>query len=136
VRTAASAANTLFIPLSVPSNSEYRAGSKILSVDLFYKVGTAALANLDVVALKKQALPANGTAFAGADVAETAFKLDAGHDTEAERTAEEDHTLTVTFDPAVYVDNDEVYYLVVTIEGAATSAFTLFGARINYELRL
>jgi hypothetical protein len=84
--------------------------------------------------LKKQTLPADGTAFAGADVA--GITIDAGHDTAAERKATGDHTMTVTLDTAVWVDNDDMYYLVMTIDFATTSAFSLFGARANFELRV
>ena len=86
------------------------------------------------VEVKKQTLSANGTAVAGADY--TAFTLDADHDTAAERKTVDSHKMTVTFTDQPFLEDDEVYWIVLTCEGAATSVFSLYGAQANFELRL
>lgn len=132
VRTAADTAFNLFIPVPLPSNSEYRAGALLKSIDVYYKVATAALDGFATVALKKMTLPATGTIVSGADVAVTE---DAGHDTAAERLAVGDHTMTVTLDTPAYIDDGEEYVLYCALDAAATSVFTLYGARANYEMK-
>lgn len=129
-RTAADTAFNLFVPIPIPSNSEYRKGSKLLSVELYYSVGTAALDGFATVALKKLTLPATGTAVTGTDVAVT---IDTGHDTAAERLATGEHTMTVTLDTPAYIDDGEGYVLYCACDAAATSVFKLFGAVANFE---
>jgi hypothetical protein len=133
VRSAASAGFNLFIPIPVPSNSEYRAGSKLVSIDVLWKNATADLSNCATVSLKKQTLSAHGSAVTGADVAVT---VDTNNDTEAKRVTQADHKMTVTLDTPVYVDDDEGYVLYIAITAATSSAFQLFGAVANYQLRV
>ncbi len=132
VREAEDSAFNLFIPILLPGNSEYRAGATLKSVDVFYKVGTAALDGLATVALKKMTLPPTGVLVSGSPVAVT---LDAGHATEAERVALGDHTLRVTLDAPAYIEYGGEYALYLAVDAAAASVFTLFGARVNFDLR-
>jgi hypothetical protein len=132
VRTAADGEFTLLVPVPLPSNSAVRAGTKLKSIDLFYKIANAA-DDVATVALDKMSLKASGTALTGAAVVHT---LDGGHDTAAKRKAAGEHTMTVTLTTPVYLDNDDHYMLSMVIDAAANTAFTLFGARANYELRL
>ncbi len=132
VRTAADAAFTLLIPIPLPSNSEYRKGCKLVSIDVFYKIGTAAADDFATVALNKYSLPANDAAPSGAAVT---CMIDAAHDTAAERLAVDDHTMTVTLTTPEWIDNDAAFMLSLVIDAAATTVFTLYGARANYTAR-
>lgn len=133
VRTAADTAFTLVIPVPIPSNSEYRAGCKLKSIDVWFKIATADCDDFATVALKKKTLTADTAAVTGADVTVT---IDTGNDTAAERKAQGSHTMTVTLATPVYIDDGEAYELTCVVDAAAGTVFTLYGARANYELRL
>lgn len=129
-RSANDSVFNLFVPLALPGNSQYRKGSRLKDVRLYYAVGTAALDGFATVAVKRVSLPATGTAVSGADVPIT---LDAAHDTAAERLALGDHTLSVTLNAPVYLGEGEGYVLFCALDAAATSVFKLFGAAADYE---
>ena len=134
VRSAAAEGFYIFIPIQLPASDVAKQCAKLKSVDIWYKIGTAAMADMAAVEVKKTTLSANATAVAGA--AFTAFTVDADHDTAAERKAVGDHKMTLTFTNSPYLEDDETLVIVLTCEGAATSVFTLFGAQVNYELRM
>jgi hypothetical protein len=133
LRTANDSAFNLFVHIPLPSNSQYRTGAYLKSIDVYYKVATAAMDAIGTVALKKMTLPATGTIVSGADVSVT---IDTGHDTDAERLAVGDHTMTVTLDTPAWIDDGEEYVLYIACDAAATSVFTLYGARANFDLKL
>jgi hypothetical protein len=134
VRTAADASFTLMIPITVPSNAAALKGAYLTAIDVWYKIATAAADDFATVELEKMTLPASGTAVSGAAVTVT---MDTGHDTAAERKAAGDaHKMTVTLSTPVWVDEDDVYYLCLTVDAAATTAFTFYGARANFTLRV
>jgi hypothetical protein len=132
VRSAAGAAFTLLVPIELPFSHLGDHGAKLLSVDVFYKIATAAGTGF-TIALNKVSLPANDVAAAGAAVAVT---MDTAHDTAAECYAVDDHTLTATLDVPAYIEDDDAYYLSLVITAAAGTIFSLFGARANFDLRL
>ena len=132
VRSAADASFTLLIPVLLPSNASGLKGAKLKSVDVFYKIATAACDDIASYSLDKVALPATGVAAAGTAVTETA---DTGHDTAAERKATGDHTMTVTITTPAWVDDGDAYWLSMVVDAAANTVFTLFGARANFDLR-
>jgi len=131
VRTAADAAFNIFVPILIPSNDDAYKGAKLLSVDLHYKVATAAMDSVTTVELEKMSISAAGVV-SGAAVTGT---VDAANDTDAERLAVGDHFLTFTITTPAWVDKDEVYWLYVTFDAAAGSVFTLWGAKANFQLR-
>lgn len=133
VRTAADASFSLAIPIQLFGNEAAR-GCKLVSIDVYYAIGTAAADDFATVSLEKMTLGADDTAITGAAVTTT---IDAGHDTAAERLAvDTDHVMTVTLATPAFIDNDEVYVLTCTVDCAAGTVFTLFGARANFELVL
>ena len=133
-RSAADAAFTAYIPIPVPSNSIAYKGAKLLSIDVWYSIGTAACDDFATVELEKMTLGPDDTAPVGAAVACT---LDAGHDTAAERLAvDDDHKMTVTLDVPAWVDDDHAYWLQLVVDCAAGTVFKFFGARANYTLRI
>lgn len=128
----ADASFTLLVPISLLQNSAYRAGAKLKSIDVYYAIATAA-DDFATVELEKMTLGADDTAITGASVDVT---LDSGHDTATKRkAADTDHVMTVTLDAAEWMDNDAVFVLAMVVDAAATTDFTLFGARANFELR-
>ena len=133
VRTAAGAAFVLSIPVSVNSNGSPLKGSLLKSIDVWWTNGTADLTAF-TVALNKMTLPADAAAVSGAEV--TTVTLDTGNDTAAERYTQAAHRMTVTLNTPVYIDDDEAYVLSLGITAAAGSVFTLWGARVNFTLRV
>jgi len=134
VRTAADASFELHIPIKLPSNAEAMKGAYLKSIDVYYTIGTAAADDFATVELSKVTLPAaTGSAPTGAAVDTTP---DTGHDTAAERLAADDHLMTVELDTPAWIDDDEYYVLQLVVDAAATTVFTLWGARANYTLRV
>lgn len=132
-RGAADASFTLLVPIPIPSNESALKGCKLESVDLFYKIATAAADDFATVELEKVALPADTAAPTGTAPTVT---IDTGHDTAAERKAVAQHTMTVTLSTPAWLDNDDAYFLQCVVDAAATTVFTLYGARANYTLRV
>lgn len=132
VRTAAGAAFTLLIPIELPQNANYRNGARLKSIDVFYKIGTADGTGF-TLALNKMTLPATGSAVSGAAVT---IGQDAGHDTEAERYAQGDHTMNVSVTTPEWLDDSYAYVLSLVVTAAAGTVFTLYGARANFDLRV
>ena len=132
VRTAADAAFSLAIPITLWGNKLER-GMYLKSIEIYYKIGTAAADDFATVELEKMVLPANGAAMTGSAVSTT---LDTSHDTAAERKAAADHKMVVTLDTPVFVDEDDVYVLTCTIDAASGTVFTLYGARVNFDLEI
>jgi hypothetical protein len=134
VRTANDSSFSLAIPIQLFGNAAGLRGVKLISIDVYYAIGTAAADDFATVELEKMALGADDTAITGAAVTTT---LDAGHDTAAERLAQDtDHVMTVTLATPEWIDNDEVFVLTLTVDCAAGTVFTLFGARANFQLEL
>ena len=62
--------------------------------------------------------------------------VDAAHDSSAERLAVNEHRAVITLDTPVYIDNDEHYHVEAVVDAAATTVFKVFGAIVNYTLRV
>ena len=132
-RSAADASFTALIPIKLPANSIANKGSRLKSIDVWYAVGTAAADDFDTVELEKMTLPADDTAVSGEAISTTP---DTGHDTAAERKAvDDDHCMTVTVDDPAWIDDGECFWLKLVVDCAATTVFTFFGARANFDLR-
>lgn len=137
-RTAADAVFTLYIPLPIPSNSVALQGAKLQSVEIMYSVVTAAMDAVTSVKLFKdtfQATAASGSGTLNTAAEITAVTLDAGHDTDAERYAVDEHRAVLTVTTPIFIDNDEHYHVEVVCDAAATSVFKVFGAIVNYTLK-
>ena len=133
VRSAADASVTVFVPIPLPGNDDQTLGAKLVSVDIWYKIATAAADDFATVGIYKQNLLGNTVAVTGS-VVDTAADTD--HNTAAERLAVASHKMTVTLNTARYMDKDKGYYAVMVIDCAATTVLTFFGAQANYTLRL
>ena len=133
VRTAAEATFLLNIPIALPASNLALQGAKLASVDLWYKIATAACTGAATPVLNKIALPANAVAVSGAELTTT---LDADHDTEAERVTVASHKMAIALSTPVFLEDDYAYILYMTFSCAATTVFTLYGAQANFTLRL
>ena len=133
VRTAADAAFTLIVPISVPGSSVGVQGAKLVSIDFWYIIGTAAADDFATVELDKVTLAVDGTAPTGAAVSVT---IDTDHDTAAERLAADEHKMNVALDTPVFIQDDEAFYLCMIVDAAAGTVFSVVGAQVNYTLRL
>lgn len=131
-RAQADAAFTLMVPIPLPQNANVHNGARLKSLDVYYKIAVAA-DDFATVELEKITLPSDGSAPAGAAVTTT---CDSGHDSAAKRKAAADHVMTVTPSADLWMANGAVYVLQMVVDCAATTDFTLYGARANYELRL
>jgi hypothetical protein len=133
-RGAADASFNAYIPIPLHSNDSYRKGCRLKSIDVYYAIGTAAADDFATVELEKMTLGADDTAITGAAVSTT---CDAGHDSAAERKAvDTDHVMTITLDTPEWMDDAAAYVLKLVVDCAATTVFTFFGARANYDFRV
>ena len=133
VKSAADEGVTAFIPISLPASNIGLQGAKLVSIDVWYKVATAALDDFATVALHKQNLFANAVAVTGALI-DTAADTD--HNLAAERLAVGDHKMTITLNNPDFLDKNKGYYLSLVMDAAATSDLTFFGAQVNFILRI
>jgi len=132
-RTAADATFWIYVPIPILSNSVASKGSYLKSIEVMYGIFTAAADDFATVSLYKDTFSADGSLNITALIAST---LDTAHDTAAERKAADEHRMVVTLDTPAWIDNEEAYHLDLTIDAAATTVFKVYGALINYTLRL
>jgi hypothetical protein len=125
--------SVVHIPIRIPQNSVAGKGSLLKSIEIDYEILTAACDAVDAV-VRKVTRGAN-TAVAVVDDT-TAFSYDTGHDTAAERYAVDQHKMVLTLTTPVYLDNDEVWSVVLTLNKAATTTIDVLGAMVNYTLRV
>ncbi len=133
-RAAADANFDVILPVMLPVEQEGNAGAKITSIDFYYTVATAALDAMDYCLLYKAEVQASGSPIGFSDEIEST--LDEDHDTGAERITVGTHKMTFTIDNPEIQENDEMIYVYLGVNAAATSVFKLFGARVHYELSL
>lgn len=132
-RTAADAAGVTYIPLGdVPQRDGTTKGARLESVEILFRVVTAALDSLSAV-LYKATLAADGSLLT---VATVATSYDTGHDTAAERIDVDEHTMTLTVTTPTYLDDNEYLFVEVSWDAAATSVLDFFGAKANWTWRL
>jgi hypothetical protein len=134
LRADADAAFTVFIPVLVPANASTFKGCCLKSIDVFYAIAVKAADDFATVELEKMTLPADLGAPTAAAV--TSVTIDSAHDSAAKRLAVAEHRLTVTLDTPAWMGAEEVYYLQLGVDAADTTAFTLYGARFNFDLRM
>ena len=132
-KAAADNTATLTIPIVIPSNSAAYKGCKVSTIDVYWEVTVAALDALSAT-IYLVTLPANGAAIAAP--ASQAFSYDTGHDTAGERLTLDQHTMTLTLTTAIWLDNDQVLQVELSVNAAAASVFDYIGTRVNYTLRV
>ena len=132
-RAAANATFNVRVPIKLPSNSVALKGAKLVSIDIFWDVATEAMDAL-AATIYQTIFPATGADFAAAT--SHAFSYDSGHDGAAERNTADEHTMTLTLTTPVWIDNDDMWFVELGVDGGANGVFTFLGARINYTLRM
>ena len=123
----------IYIPIALPGSANRNQGAKIKSIDVYYKVDTAALTSVAEPVLHKVTLSANGSDLSAADVDTS---LDSDHDAAAERITVASHKMTVTPDAPFYLVADAYTVLELSFVGSASSELFVLGAQVNYEIRL
>jgi hypothetical protein len=133
--TPADNTSVLHIPLRLPQNSVAQKGSYLSSVDIFYTIGTADSDAITPV-IQKITAPAHGGAVP--TVSSPAFTYDSNHDTAAKRKANGAtmHKMTLYLTTPPWMDDDDYYYVELTVDGAATSVEKIYGVRANFTLRI
>jgi len=121
------------IPIDVPMNDGPDKGSQLISIDCYWEVLTAAMDAVTAL-IHKVTLPADTVAIG--TVESLAFTYDTGHDTAPERLTLEQHSMTLTLTTPLWVEDDWVIQVQLTMDAALTSALTMFGARANFTSRL
>ncbi len=132
-KSASDESTTILIPITLDASNVALQGAKIQSVDVWYKIATAAADDFATVAASKVSLNADNTAVDGAALSVT---CDSAHDTAAERKAVDDHKMTITFDTPQFLEDDEAIWISLVVDCAATTILTLYGAQVNFDLRL
>jgi hypothetical protein len=132
-RTAAAATNQCIIPICTPQNSKALKGSYLKSIDIWWETTVAAFTTLTAL-ISKATLPVDTVAFAAP--AAPAFSYDALNDTNTKRIAIEQRKMTLTLTTPIWLDDDDLIYVDLTLVAAATTQFDFYGARANYTLRV
>jgi hypothetical protein len=132
-KAAADDTSVIKIPVAIPQNSAAQKGGYLRSIDIWFAVTTAALDAL-AATIYKATLPADGAAF-GAPASQV-FSYDSGHDTEAERIDVDEHKMTLTLTTPFWLDDDDEFYVELSVDAALTSVFKFYGARANFTLRI
>lgn len=131
-KAAADNTGVVSIPIIIPQNSVALQGAKLVSVDVWWEVLTAAMDAVTAV-IYQATLPATGADYAAP--ATPAFSYDTGHDTAGERLTLDEHKMTLTLTTPIWLDDDDEITVVISFDAAATSALTFFGARANFTFR-
>ena len=132
-RTAAAAPFYLAVVGRLLQHSDEQMGSYLKTVDLYWKVGTAALTSL-AATVGLVTLPANGSAFE-APVSQ-AFLYDSLHDQAASRVTADEHKMTLTLSSPFWVASDKLVQVELAVSAPGTSVFEWYGAAFGFALRL
>jgi hypothetical protein len=142
-RTAAATTDSAALDIpAVALRDASGSGRRPTGLTLYYRVATADLDDVSVVAYKTNT-PADGTVVAASSMS-TAQTFDAAHDTAAERgdfgAGPKQHTMDITFAAAqqVYFNDGEGMHLEITVDGDAGAAgvFRLYKVVLHYKERL
>lgn len=132
-RTAADAAAVSYIPLcDVPQRDGAVKGAKLTSVDVHFRIVTAAIDAMEAH-LYKATLAADGSLLTVAEVTTT---YDTGHDSAAERIDADEHKMTLTVTTPFYLEDNEMLFVEVVWDGSATGVIDEFLTVGNWTLRL
>lgn len=130
-RAQAAAGFSLFVPLLVPSNGAPLRGARLKSVEVHYRISGIAAAAF-AVELERMTINAAGVV----NGAVVAISLDAAHATDVQRRSVGDHRMLASLDVPAWVDDDDAYWLVCTLNAAASTVFGLSGAVVHYDFRV
>ena len=120
------------IPVIVPSNGDTYKGFLLSSVEIHFEVETAALDAMSA-AVYKASMPEDGSAIVPASVS---FTYDAGHDADAERIDVDHHQMVLTITTPFWIDADEMVWVELSVDAAATSVYKQGDAIAKGTLRI
>jgi hypothetical protein len=132
-KTAADNTAVVTIPILVPMNDGPDKGACLTSIDIYWQCRTAANDAVTPV-IYPITLPADtavmvvGTALA--------FSYDTGNDTANERLTLDEHTMTLTLTTPLWIEDDMIVQVQLTVDAALTSVDDIIGARANYVFRV
>lgn len=134
VRTAAAEVFTLLIPVLVPGSHVGTQAAQLKSVDVWYQIATNDATDFATVVLRRTTLNAQTVAVAGANVSE--ITLDTAHDSAAKRRAIGHHQMKISLNTPVFINQLHAYWVNCVVAAHLNTVFTLYGARVNYTLRI
>lgn len=121
---------TVYIPITLPSNSTQLKGSLLKSIEVDYEVLVAACTSVTAT-LKKITRGADGAVAVVSTVATTQDLTAATDAADVDQ-----HKLTVTLTTPAYIDNDEYYSLEIAFIAAASTTLDVLAAVANYTVRM
>jgi hypothetical protein len=137
-RTAANATFSVYVPVPIISNSVAFKGAYLVSIELMWATSVEVLDTVPTVAIYKDTIQAS--AASGSGTLDTAAAVttteDAGHDTDAERLAIDEHRMVVTLSTPEWIDNDAAFHLEVAFDAGLNGVVKVFGAICNFTMRL
>lgn len=122
-RTAAASPQLCAFMAQVRQRTTTGKGFKVTGCVMKYKVATADLNDVTIDG-NVTVMPATGSAVAAATSLGT-VTYDAAHDTSAERKAQGEHTMTVTFGTPIYLNANDEVEIAVTCDGTASGVLTI-----------
>lgn len=128
-RAAAATTGVINIPIMLPSNSRYRKGSKLKSVEIEYEI-TDAVATSITATMNKVTRGIDTAVAVVVDVPVTQDLVAAVGSSHVDT-----HRLTVTVTTPVWIDNDEYFLLVLTCVCPAVCELDIQGAFANFTFR-
>ena len=122
-RTAAAAVTAAYLMAQIRQRKTAGKGFKITGCVVKYKVATADINDLTIDG-NVTVMPATGSAVAAATSLGT-VTYDSNHDTSAERKAQGEHTMTVTFGTPIYLNGNAEVEIAIICDGTASGALTV-----------
>lgn len=132
-KAAAAQTTVVTIPLTLPMNDGPEKGAYLESVDVYFEQIGAAVTSTDAL-IHLVTLPADGAAIGAPE--SQAFSYDTGNDTAAERLDQDQHTMTLTLTTPIWIEDDQVVQVQLTIVCGGVVTLDIIGARANYTLRI
>lgn len=117
------------IPIMIPSNSVALKGAKLASVEVDYEIA-AAIATTVTATMNKITRGANG-----ADATKTDVPVTQDLAAAVAACTVDEHKLVVTVTTPAWIDNDDYYLLVLTVD-TNSCTIDLLGAVANFTLRM
>lgn len=132
-RAASSGTAYIKLSLKLPGNGSYRRGCRLKQVVVHLRHVSVAPTALSAELLRVSLPAVTGDAPAPVSVP---FAYDSDHSTPAERVTVAEHRLALVLDESAWVQAQEAYQVVLTLEASSSSVFYLYGAQAYYTLRL